>query len=323
VAEAGTLRQRASSYRDTNALARYRLALDMDVARAHTEGTLTGTNYSVGATRDIYLDRGVSRKNAYARENYGGGQRIEDSATVTASQTWNKLTDTRQMASWRGDEAATSKTAGIGGSHWMFHESWQWSLDLSRTWSDRPKWEYLDIDTELVEPLTRVTSTGTSVSARHLMNPTTVMLYTLSYVVANDRPPSRSGAVLVKHYLPDHEAALHATLSRAINRGVITTATTYGQVDAWQVEVAALKSLNSGKTRGKASYRWYREDEETRAYGDLLTFGSDTFALNIAHDIARGEGGEAGVTLEAGATKYLANTGLSAAVWEGGVSAKF
>ena len=69
---------------------------------------------------------------------------------------------------------------------------------------------------------------------------------------------------------------------RVFGEKKLTTETNFGDVTALELEGSYLQALwNNGM--GRVSYRYYREDEITRAYQDELVYGSDTVTVGLSH----------------------------------------
>jgi len=325
---ADTFRQRAGAYADNQGTQRERLQLDGSVDAGGFAPAMTASSLAATWTRE-FTRLGEDAITQYDSDVYGTERRTDDGVNLTFGQVWNRLSDSRVGVGWRSDGVVTSRTAGIGGGSWFFGETFQASIDLTRSLTDRPRYPILDYDFAVVDPPTRVDSTGVSLALRQLVSPTLVVLAGGSNFTTSDRPPLRTLSLGARQYFPSLHGALHPTVVRAINRGRVTTDTNYGEVDAWQVDLAWLQQI-SRQTRGKVSWRWYREDETTRAYGDELTFGSDLVSVGLARALpkgfrggAPGKGIDAPLTVEVNASRYRTNANILAQVIEAGVSTSF
>ena len=284
---------------------------------------LTNTTYSLGASRDTYKYDALST-NKYQEKIYESASRRQDSASITATQTWKKITDTRVLGSFSTDGKATTRTAGVGASRWLGGESWQITVDVSRTLVAKPEFELVDYDSQVLTTPTNSTSTGSAFGLRNLTTPTTITLANYTEVRSSDRPITRIGSVGVRQFVIPANGAAHLTVTRAYNRGTLSTETTYGEVDAWQAELSWLQTLWRGAT-GRIGHRWYKEDETTRAYGDELIFGSDMASLGVAQELSNVGVGSRKVplTVELTGTRYVTNSNVSAGTVEFGLSGKF
>ena len=90
------------------------------------------------------------RDDTYDREFYGSSYRTNQSATVSATQTWERLTETRVMGAYATDRVVKSRSWAVGVSQWIWHESIRLAFDLSRTLIDQPLYQYLDFDSQEV-----------------------------------------------------------------------------------------------------------------------------------------------------------------------------
>ena len=156
-----------------------------------------------------------------------------------------------------------ARTGGVGLSRWVFKENLQLSADVSRTLVESPVFETLGADSDVVAAPPVVTSTGTALGAKVLATPTTVTNVSWTHTEANNRPPANIYGIGVKQFITVTDSAVHFDAFRAVNRGRVTTATTYGEVDAWIGEAAFLQTLWRNAS-GRIGYRYYREDETTR-----------------------------------------------------------
>jgi len=325
---AHTVEQQLNAYEDSEGLNRQRMNVNLGLLFSHP-GSINETSYNLDVRRDIVRDNNLIG-NDYSQDVYEGGDQVQDAVTLSASQTWEKLTSTRILASASMDEQVRSRTYGAGLSRWVAHESLQLSFDLSRTVVDRPKFEVLGVDSDIESPPTIVNAVGTTLGIKHLATTTTVMDYTVMHAETNDRPPANTYGVGVKQFIPITTSAVHANVARAVNRGRVTNESNYGEVSAWLGEVAFLQYFKS-KTSAKFSYRYYQEDEVTRIEKDELTRGSDAIALNFAQEIPKGtvDSLQVPVVLHIGASRYLTNaidasgTKVAANTIEAGVQAKF
>lgn len=321
---AHTITQKLGSYQDNGGMQRERVAFDATVDGAKNRGALTDSSYSLSLSQDTYQDHDVAEDDAYTKEVYGEGYRVNDAASVSATQTWDRITETRVMGAYSTDRHVKTRSWAAGASEWTRHETVRVGFDLSRTIVEQPFYEILDYDSREVGNPTIASSTGATVSVRHLATSTTIMDYSASHVATDNRPDSNSGTVGVRQFVPPANGAVHVSATRAVNRGYIGTDTSYGQVDAWIVDTAWLQNLWTG-ARARLGYRYYKEDETTRVYEDEKVFGSDTVSLGFSQEIPKGavDNLPGPLTVEAAAARYVTNTNVAARSYEVGVAAKF
>lgn len=324
-ADAHTLKHRLGGYRDSTGTTRQRVGFDATVEGKSGGANLSASSVNVVVARDLYEDSSMTDEDdEYTREIYGEGQRISDSATISASQTWERLTDTRVMAAYATDKKVTTRTWGVGASQWYRHETVRVGWDLTRTIVEQPSYRVLDYDSEQIGNPTVASSVGVGLSVRHLATPTTLVDYGVNRLENENRPATNSGSVAVRQFLPPLDGAVHAGVTRAVNRGYVSTDSNYGQVDAWICDASYLQNLWLG-ARARVGYRYYEEDETTRAYESERQLGSDTATVALSQDLDKRQVDSLSVplTVEAAASRYANNDGVSARTYEVGISARF
>ncbi len=323
-AHAHSIKQKVAGYNDTDGRSRERVSYDMTV-QGGTSSALNMTDSSYGLVlQNDSLKNDSMRDDQYDRDIYGSSYRTNQSVSASATQTWDRLTETRVLTAYATDHEVKSRTWSVGLSQWIWHETIRLAFDLSRTLIDQPLYQILDFDSEEVGNPTIASSTGATVSARHLASSTTIVDYSIGHIATDNRPDSNSASVAVRQFLPPMDGAVHGGVTRAYNRGYVTTATNYGQVDAWIYDLAYLQNLWPG-AHARLGYRYYKEDQTTRAYGDDTVLGSDTTSLGFSQDLPKRAIDNIGVplTIEAAAARYLTNVAIAATSFELGVTAKF
>ncbi len=317
-----SVKQKAGTYADNQGRERQRLQMDLGY-EVPSSGTMTASSLVVSAGRDKFIF-GEGDDSIPNRELYGENFREQNTFSLATSQTWEKVTDTRVSATFQQDDEVTARSMSAGASQWMFGETLRVSFDLSRTVVEQPEFRFLDYDSQEVGNPPIVSSIGSTVGVRHLATTTTIMDYTISRIENDNRPATNSAVVGMREFLPTADAAVHINVSRFYNRGYIGTDTTYGQVDAWSFETAWLQNLWQGAS-GRLSYRYYKEDETTRAYEDEKVFGSDMYSVAVIQHLGKKVVDNINVPLqlEIGAAKYLTNVGIAANSYEAGLTAKF
>jgi hypothetical protein len=317
-----SVKQKAGTYADNQGRERQRLQMDLG-GELPTSGKLTASSMTLSAGRDKYIF-GEGDDSTPNRELYGENFREQNIFSLSAAQTWEKITDTRVAATFQSDDKVKARSFSAGASQWIFGETVRISYDLSRTVVEQPEFRFLDYDSKEVGNPPIVSSVGSTVAVRHLASTTTIMDYSASRIENENRPATNAGTVGLREFVPTLDAAVHVNVNRSYNRGYIGTDTTYGQVDAWSFETAWLQTLWQGAS-GRMSYRYYKEDETTRAYADEKIFGSDMYSVSFIQRLGKKSVDNVNVPLqlEAGAAKYLTNVGIAANSYEMGVTAKF
>ena len=243
---------------------------------------------------------------------------IEDSGTIGLTQTWNKLTETRESFSALQNKDNETKIihGTVGASQWVLDEQYKLSLDVTKTKVNRPAKSYVDLDSEIVDLPSTVDSDIYFGAVRQIVNTTTFIDYGFMIIDATDRPLGYVGMVAGKHYFKLINGAIYADLGRGINKGSIANITSYGEVDAWMASAQYAQRLPWDLVAG-ISYRYYRETESTRAFHDTVIFGTDTVAFGLAKTWP--EDYSMGISY----ARFLANSGISAGMTEVSVSKKW
>ncbi len=317
-----SVRQKLGGYADSDGTTRQRIGLDAAIEPAAGE-TLTASSYTLSILRDAYQASDAAT-NEYDREVYGSGYRLNRTATVATNQTWNRVTETRVLGSYATDDRVRSRTWSAGASQWFRHETLRVGIDLSRTVVEQPLYQILDFDSREIGNPTVLSSVGASLGVRHLATPTLILDYAVTRLEAENRPPAHVASIGARRFVPALDGAAHAILTRGDNRGRVDETSTYGEVDAWQAEAAWVQNLWKGGL-ARLGYRYYQEDETTRAYRDRKVFGSDTVTLGLSQELRPSKDGTlpVPVTLDAAAGRYLTNAGISARSFEAGLTARF
>lgn len=304
------VKQTLGGYADNAGQSRAKAAFDV------TSGSLV-----FGIARERVTDANW-RDNKYLQTVYGEGIRLNDSWSLGAARNFDKLTDTRVAVGGSSDGVIKSQNFGVGVSQWMIHETFQAGLDVSRAIIDRPEYEILDFDATVLTAPSLVSSSGATVTARHLSTPTTMSLASASINQSSDRPLARFYQAGVRQYVPAAGGAVHGTVYRGMNQGSLSTKTLYGEVNSWATDLAWIQELGR-TTQVRAGWRVYQERETGRAYRDETQFGSDLFSVGIVHDVKPELIAGNAVTVEAGIARYLSNKDLMATTANFGLSGKF
>jgi hypothetical protein len=285
------------------------------------ESPVTAASYVLNGSVEQISYRDIS-KNNYMLENFPLARREQQTIGLTTSHTIKKLTDVRAGASWSTDQVTFTRSVSGGMGHWWHDDTVQTNVDFSQTSTNRPSDSILDNDFQTVTVASKMASRGATFSVKHLATPTTVWNAGFTRILSSERPRLDAYSVQVKQFIPSITGAVHVSGARLINTGEIGTDTTLGSMTGTQAEVAILKEIVTG-TNARASYRYCREDEETRAFGDHLVFGSDSYSLGLTQDIKKGELTSRPMTLSVVGTRYLSNADFGAFSAEAGLATKF
>lgn len=321
VAGAHSLRVSRGAYRDNAGLTRQRSVAEGEWQAAGAQATTSfQPSFKLSVMRDEFLHADLAEDD-YTREIYGEEAYQQNTVNFAANQIWQQRTETRALVGTSSDGKVRTQSYGIGASRWIYKENLRVALDVSRTMVQQPRFLTLDYDSEQVGTPSRSRATGTTLGLRQLASASTIIDYALTYIHDEFRPPTRIAALQLRQFILPLRGALHTSLTRSYNRGPIATTTSYGQVDAWTAEAAWLQHLWQG-AQGRLSYRYYREDETTRAYQDLRVYGADMVACGLVHDLDR-DVLSTPLSIETVASRYWTNTQLAATTVELGLKAKF
>jgi hypothetical protein len=275
------------------------------------------------------FDAGIERirsndlsTNEYMQLHFPEGSRLQRSAGLQTVHTVSKITDIRAGGSWGSDDVSTSRSANAGVGHWWLNDTVQTNIDISRTINERPESSILDYDAQLIRLAPSVDSAGGVLTAKYLATPTTVWAAAYTRIVSSDRPQIDAYTLQLKQFFPAITGAVHGSISRIINTGEVTTSTNAGSLAGVQAEVAFLKSLWRDASM-RLGYRFVREDEETRATGDHLVYGADSYSLGLLQDFKKGVVTDRPTSAHIVATRYLSNAGYGAVMGEAGLAVKF
>lgn len=260
-------------------------------------------------------------KDKYMSEYFPNGVRENRSASLNTSQTIRKLTDVRLGGNWLSDNVTTTRTASAGVGRWWFHDTIQTNVDVSKTETNGPTISILDLDSETINLGPKVASGGGTFSLKHLATPTTIWGASWTRIDASNRPPLNAYGLNGKQFIPAWSAAIHGSVTRIINTGEVDTTTSSGSLTGIQSEWAFLKTLWDGGA-SRVAYRFVREDEQTRAYGDHMLYGADSYSMGFTQDIKKGVISDRPLQAHVVATRYISNAG-GAVLGEAGLTTKF
>ncbi len=284
------------------------------------DGALSSGSYDLQAGVEQISVKDISH-DKYMGEYFQNGVRENRSASLNTTQTIRKLTDLRLGANWLSDTVTTTRSASGGMGHWWFHDTIQTNIDVSKTETNGPTVTILDLDSEAINLGPKVSSGGGTFSVKHLATPTTIWGASWTRIDATDRPVLNAYGLNGKQFIPAWSAAIHGSISRIINTGTIENTTSSGSLTGTQSEWAFLKTLWDGAA-ARVAYRFVREDEQTRAYGDHLLYGADSYSLGMTQDIKKGVISDRPLQAHVVATRYISNAG-GAFLGEAGLTTKF
>lgn len=284
------------------------------------DGAISSGTYNLEAGIEQVAIRDISH-DKYMEAYFPNGTRENRSVSLNTNQTIRKLTDVRLGGNWLSDSVTTTRTMSGGVGQWWFHDTIQTNLDLSKTQTNGPIVTILDYDQKAINLPPLVNSGGGTFSIKHLATPTTVWGAGYTRIESSTRPQLSAYTLNAKQFIPKWSAAVHGSVARIINTGSVGEETTTGSMTGVQSEIALLKTLwDGGATR--VAYRFVREDEETRAYGDHLLYGADSYSLGLTQDVKKGLLTDRPLKVHAVATRYLSNSG-GAFLAEAGLTTKF
>lgn len=284
------------------------------------DGTVSSGSYDVEAGVEQVTIKDIAH-DKYMTENFPNGYRENRSVSLNTTQTIRKLTDLRLGGNWLSDTVTTTRTASGGVGHWWFHDTIQTNIDVSKTQTNGPIVTILDYDHQAINLGPQVASGGGTVSVKHLATPTTVWGAGWTRVESTNRPKLDAYSINGKQYIPAWTAAVHGTAARIINTGETGLDSTSGSMTGVQAELAFLKTLWEGGA-SRVAYRYAREDEQTRAYGDHLLYGADSYSVGMTQSIKKGVVTDRPLMVHAVATRYISNAG-GAFLGEAGLTTKF
>jgi hypothetical protein len=280
-------------------------------------------SFNLGATIEkIRYDDWSNNK--YMTSNFPEGQRVDRNFTADSIWTLNKRFEFQAGGSSSGDGVTSTSSRWGGVGQWFLGDQLRVGVKAQLSETDRPADSKLDYDSKTIYLSDRVTSQTGSVALKAILNPLTIVTSDYALTQSSERPPLRSYGAGIKQFVPMCECSFHADAARVINLGKLDTTMSTGELTGTQVTLAYLQTLTT-RTHGRLSYRYAREDEYTRAYGDHLVFGADSYTFAIAHEEPkiRINGAERPLTMDLAATRYIHNQGGAATTFEAGAGVKF
>jgi hypothetical protein len=308
-----------SSEGESRAMARFDGRADTPVMAA---GSLSA-NFNLGATVEKVRYEEWS-DNKYMSTHFPEGQRVDRSFSGDSTWTFNKGTEFQVGGGSSGDgiTRTVSRTVGLG--QWLLGDQLRLGVKAQMSDTRRPADSKLDYDSQTIFISDKVSSQTGTISAKAILNPLTIVTADYGVTQSTERPVLRSYSAGVRQFVPGCACAFHGDAARVINLGKLDTNMSTGELTGTQVTLAYLQTL-APATHARAAYRFAREDEFSRAYGDHLVFGADSYTLALSHEEskARIRGAERPLTMDVAATRYIHNQGAAATTFEAGAGVKF
>jgi hypothetical protein len=286
---------------------------------AMSSGEMQSSLVVNAAMESVRVDGEAYEGNEYMKTNFSDHQRLDRSIGIDSEWIISKRTDFTVGYSVTSDTVTTSRTARAAAGQWFFGDQLRLGLSYAATQTRRPAARILDTDYTGINIRPRVTSRAWGVNVKGILNPTTIMSGESIRIFSSDRPVLNAWSMSVRKYFESCDCAFHVDGGRVINIGALNTNMSDGELTGSQWGLAFLPTLwKSGHAR--LAYRYAREDEFTRAYGDHLVFGSDQYAVAISQEF---QGDGVTTLLDFGVTRYIRNRNGTAMALESGASIKF
>lgn len=266
----------------------------------------------------------IENNDKYMQTHFDEGTRRETSFGVDVLTTLAKRSEVSVGGSVAGDTVTRSKSARASFGQWFLGDQLRVGVAGSKSLTERPVDSFLDYDSATVNVAPRVESSSGSLNLKAILNPRTIASGDYTVVSSSERPLLRSWSVGLKQFIDSCDCAVHGEAARVINLGKLDTTMSVGELTGNQFTVAYLQSLWKN-AHSRLSYRYAREDEFTRAYGDHLVFGADSYVAGLSQEIddVTVAGTARPVLLDLAATRYIHNRAGAATTVEFGGSVKF
>ncbi len=266
----------------------------------------------------------VENSDKYMQTHFEEGIRRETSFGVDLLTTVAKRSEVSLGGSVAGDTVTKSKSVRASVGQWFIGDQLRVGAAGSKSVTERPVDSFLDYDSATVALAPRVESSSGSLNIKAILNPRTIASGDYTVVSSSERPLLRSWSVGLKQFIDPCDCAVHGEAARVINLGKLDTTMSVGELTGTQFTVAYLQSLWKN-AHSRLSYRYAREDEFTRAYGDHLVFGADSYVAGLSQELdnVTVAGAERPVLLDVAATRYIHNRAGAATTVEFGGSVKF
>lgn len=266
----------------------------------------------------------IRSNDKYTNANFQGSRRRNNSLGLDNSLTLMKRTELSigGTRSWDSITSMTSMRFGVG--HWFLGDQLRIGVFGADFKTIRPIDSFLDYDSVTINLRPEVTSASAGFNLKAILNPKTILTGDYSVTRSSERPILRAWAIGIKQYFDNCDCAVHGDAARIINLGKLDTNMANGELTGSQWTLAYLQSLYS-KAHARIAYRYAREDEFTRAYGDHLVFGADSYVAAFSQELEGiNIGGlERTMLVDVAATRYIHNKSGSATTLEFGGSVKF
>jgi hypothetical protein len=266
----------------------------------------------------------IKNNDKYMQTHFEHGIRRETSFSADVLTTLAKRSEVSLGGSVSGDTVTRSKSGRASFGQWFLGDQLRVGVAGSNSVIERPKDSFLDYDSATVALVPRVESSSGSINLKAILNPRTIASGDYTVVRSSERPLLRSWSVGLKQFIDQCDCAVHGEAARVINLGKLDTTMSVGELTGTQFTVAYLQSLWKN-AHSRLSYRYAREDEFTRAYGDHLVFGADSYVAGLSQELdnVTVAGAARPVLLDVAATRYIHNRAGAATTVELGGSVKF
>jgi len=266
----------------------------------------------------------IKNSDKYMQTHFDEGIRREASFGVDLLTTVAKRSEVSLGGSVAGDTVTKSKSVRASLGQWFIGDQLRVGVAGSKSVTERPVDSFLDYDSATVALTPRVVSSSGSLNLKAILNPRTIASGDYTVVSSSERPLLRSWSVGLKQFIDPCDCAVHGEAARVINLGKLDTTMSVGELTGTQFTVAYLQSLWKN-AHSRLSYRYAREDEFTRAYGDHLVFGADSYVAGLSQELdnVTVAGASRPILLDVAATRYIHNQAGAATTVELGGSVKF
>ena len=260
----------------------------------------------------------------YMSTNFPEGRRLDRNVGFDNAWTYEKRTELSFGGAVSGDGVTKTTTKRVSLGQWTAGDQLRFGVFGATSETKRPTDSFLDYDSETIDLKGRVISQTVGTAIKAILNPSTIVTAEVSSVRSTERPNLHAWAAGIRQFVSPCDCAFHGDVSRAVNLGKLDTNMANGELTGLQWTAAYLQSFGS-RTQARVAYRFAREDEYTRAYGDHLVFGADSYTAALTHEIpnARMQGAERPLLLDVAATRYIHNKGGAATTLEAGAGVKF
>lgn len=266
----------------------------------------------------------IRSNDKYTDANFQGSRRRNHSLGLDQSLTLMKRAEFSfgGTRSWDSITSVTSLRFSVG--HWFLGDQLRVGVFGTNSRTIRPIESFLDYDSVTINLRPEVITASAGINLKAVLNPKTILTGDYSVARSSERPILRAWAIGMKQYFDGCDCAVHGDAARIINLGKLDTTMANGELTGSQWTLAYLQSVwNKAHTR--IAYRYAREDEFTRAYGDHLVFGADSYVASFSQELEGiNIGGlERTMLVDVAATRYIHNKSGSATTVEFGGSVKF